>query len=100
MEMTRRLKLAIESQTRAIEDFNTKAGRQTTSLLRLTWAIAILTLIMAGGLGWQIYLALGGLRMIAASRVGWGKTRWGDRGGAEGEQDVPAAQWVIPAEPA
>jgi len=43
MEMTRRLKLAIESQTRAIEDFNTKAGRQTTS----------------GGLGWQIYLALG-----------------------------------------
>ena len=59
MEMTRRLKLAIESQTRAIEDFNTKAGRQTTSLLRLTWAIAILTLIMAAGLGWQIYLALG-----------------------------------------
>ncbi len=59
VEMMRRLKLAIESQTRGIEDFNRKTGRQTTWLLRLTWAIAILTLIMAAGLGWQIYLTLG-----------------------------------------
>ena len=43
----------------ALQDFNKKTGRQTTWLLRLTWAIAILTLIMAAGLGWQIYLALG-----------------------------------------
>ncbi len=43
----------------ALQDFNKKTGRQTTWLLRLTWAIAILTLVMAAGVGWQIYLALG-----------------------------------------
>jgi hypothetical protein len=42
----------------SIEQFNAKTGRQTRWLLRLTWVIAFLTLVMAIGLGVQIYMAL------------------------------------------
>jgi hypothetical protein len=44
----------------SIERFNTEASRQTTSLVRLTWAIAVLTFIMAVGVGVQIALAIKG----------------------------------------
>jgi hypothetical protein len=42
----------------AIERFNAKTAWQTTWLLRLTWAIAALTLVMAIGVGVQIYTAM------------------------------------------
>ena len=40
-----------------IKVYNATATRQTTWLLRLTWAIAGLTALMAVGLGVQIWLA-------------------------------------------
>ena len=42
----------------SIERFNAKTARQTTWLLRLTWAIAALTLVMAIGVGVQIFTAM------------------------------------------
>ena len=41
----------------SIERFNAKTARQTTWLLRLTWTLAALTLVMAIGVGVQIYVA-------------------------------------------
>ena len=43
-----------------IKAFNTASARQTKWMLRLTWVIAVLTLVMAVGLGVQICLALRG----------------------------------------
>src|SRR5258705_9762933 len=42
----------------SIERFNAKTVRQTTWLLRLTWTIAALTLVMAIGVGVRIYTAM------------------------------------------
>jgi hypothetical protein len=41
-----------------IRTYQEATAKQTTQLLRLTWAIAILTFVMLVGLGAQIYLAL------------------------------------------
>ena len=41
----------------SIEQFNAKTARQTAWLLRLTWTLAALTLVMAIGVGVQIYTA-------------------------------------------
>jgi hypothetical protein len=43
-----------------IKEFSKASGRQTKWMLGLTWAIAVLTLVMAFGLGVQIWLALKG----------------------------------------
>jgi hypothetical protein len=43
-----------------IKAFVTASGRQTTWMLRLTWAIFGLTAILVGGLSVQIWLALRG----------------------------------------
>jgi ActR/RegA family two-component response regulator len=40
-----------------IKEFNAKTSQQTHQLLVLTWVIAILTAVMAVGVGVQIYLA-------------------------------------------
>src|SRR6266478_9228180 len=41
----------------SIEQFNAKTARQTAWLLRLTWTLAALTLVMAIGVGVQVYIA-------------------------------------------
>ena len=51
---------AIKALHDTIKDFNTRSARQTKWMLRLTWVIAVLTLVMAFGLGVQIWLALRG----------------------------------------
>jgi hypothetical protein len=40
-----------------INDFNKASAWQTTWMLRLTWTMAFLTVVMAIGLGVQIWLA-------------------------------------------
>ena len=40
-----------------IKQFNIETSRQTRQLLVVTWVIAILTFVMAVGVGVQIYLA-------------------------------------------
>jgi hypothetical protein len=42
----------------SIEKFNQQSTRQADTMLRLTWVIAALTIIMAIGLGVQIWLSL------------------------------------------
>jgi hypothetical protein len=42
----------------AIAEFNETATRQTTQLVRLTWALVILTVLLFAGLVVQIVLAL------------------------------------------
>jgi hypothetical protein len=41
-----------------IKDFVEASRQQTDKLIRLTWAIVFLTIVMAIGLGVQIYLTL------------------------------------------
>jgi hypothetical protein len=43
---------------KTIKEFNESTSRQTTTLVRLTWAILILTGVMAIGLVVQIVIAL------------------------------------------
>ena len=39
-----------------IKEFNQQSQKQTQTMIRLTWAIAVLTCAMLVGLGVQIYL--------------------------------------------
>lgn len=48
---------AINDLTSRITEFNKKAGQQTQTLIRLTWAIAVLTVLMLAGLVIQIVKA-------------------------------------------
>lgn len=43
---------------KSIEEFNKQASKQTQQMIFLTWAIAVLTLIMTGAVFFQIYLAI------------------------------------------
>lgn len=47
---------------KTIKDFGDKADKQTQTMIRLTWAIAILTVAMLLAVGFQIYLTLHGAR--------------------------------------
>jgi len=49
---------AVNALHETIKEFDRTSSRQTTAILRLTWTIAFLTLVMTIGLGVQIYLAL------------------------------------------
>ena len=46
---------AIANLTKRIEEFNQKAGSQTQTLINLTWAIVVLTVLMLLGLLIQIW---------------------------------------------
>ncbi|MFA7314374.1 MAG: hypothetical protein WC025_00380 [Candidatus Magasanikbacteria bacterium] len=41
-----------------IEKFNEQSSKQTNKMIRLTWVIVLLTVVMVFGLGLQIYLAI------------------------------------------
>jgi hypothetical protein len=50
----------------AVEQFGAMAGRQTAWLLALTWTVAILGLVMAIGVGVQIYITATSVQPSAA----------------------------------
>jgi hypothetical protein len=47
---------AVESLHASIKEFNAQSSKQTDQMLRLTWIMAVLTLVMMLGLVVQIYL--------------------------------------------
>jgi type IV secretory pathway component VirB8 len=49
---------AVESLHASIRAFNEQSSRQTTIMIRLTWAIAVLTFFLLVGLVIQIMLAM------------------------------------------
>jgi hypothetical protein len=53
---------AVEALHRAIDDHQKISGRQTTHMIRLTYAMLFLTIVMLFGLGIQIWLAWPPLR--------------------------------------
>ena len=51
-------KRAVEDLHETIKEFNDQASRQSATMIRLTWAITALTLLLFLGLLVQIWLAL------------------------------------------
>ena len=49
---------SIEELHKTIKEFNEASSKQTKQLIILTWAIAVLTILMLIGLVIQIYLAV------------------------------------------
>ena len=49
---------ATRELTQTIINLNKSTERQTRTVVRLTWAIAIMTLVMTVGVGVQIWIAL------------------------------------------
>jgi len=48
---------ATDRLRQAIDEHQEQTGRQTRTIIRLTWAMTILTVVMLIGLGIQIWLA-------------------------------------------
>jgi hypothetical protein len=49
---------AVEDLHKTIKEFNDRASRQSDTMIRLTWVIAVLTLLLFLGLLVQIWLAV------------------------------------------
>jgi 3-dehydroquinate dehydratase len=49
---------AIEKLEKTMVEIHQSNGRQSAAMVRLTWAIAILTFVMVVGVGVQIWIAL------------------------------------------
>ena len=54
-ELTRR---SIRKLERTIQQYNKQTSKQTQKMIRLTWGIVVLTIVMVAGLIIQIILAL------------------------------------------